>query len=107
MIAGYNTDNDRIHTFGIGSGCDKDLVVQVAKAGRGSSCIVGQDSTKMLNTNVVTALSRAFEPSLKNCMIIWDGKEESMNEVFRNQMVHRTAIMTQKSFEKLQFAFYT
>jgi hypothetical protein len=26
----------RVHTFGIGSGCDKDLIKRAAQAGRGS-----------------------------------------------------------------------
>jgi hypothetical protein len=31
-----NSDEMRIHTFGIGSGCDRELITETAKAGRGS-----------------------------------------------------------------------
>ena len=36
----YN-DRIRVHTFGIGSGCDKTLVERTAKAGRGTCSLAG------------------------------------------------------------------
>jgi hypothetical protein len=39
----HNTDI-RVFSFGLGSGCDKELVVNVAKAGRGTHTIVEDGS---------------------------------------------------------------
>ena len=39
-FAAVNNEQARIHTFGIGSGCDKSLVKGVADAGRGTCSLV-------------------------------------------------------------------
>jgi hypothetical protein len=59
-------DETRVHSFGVGSGCSKYLVKEVAKAGRGSYSFVDEKSDN-LKGKVITALTRAVEPSLKNC----------------------------------------
>ena len=43
-----NSDTARVFTFGLGSGCDKNLVTKVAKAGRGTHTIV-EDGSDELN----------------------------------------------------------
>ena len=60
----------RTHTFGIGQDCDKKMVKNVALAGRGSHSIV-LDNSNELNSKVILALARAFEPSLKACNLIF------------------------------------
>jgi hypothetical protein len=55
-------------------------------------------------------LQKAAEPSLKACSITWlfeDHKEEPepLNEVFRNQSIISTRIISKDSLEKLKFGF--
>ena len=50
--AGVLKDNTRVHTFGIGEGCDKFMVMETAESGRGSFSIV-KDSSGQLNGQVV------------------------------------------------------
>ena len=60
-----NKDNIRVYTFGIGSGCDTDLVQRVAANGRGSCSLVGDhDDINTLKGLVIAALAHALEPSL-------------------------------------------
>lgn len=69
-FANNNKNKARIHTFGIGSGCDKNLVEKTAKAGRGSSSFAA-DSDSNISGLVVEALRRSFEPSLAGCVFNW------------------------------------
>ena len=62
-MAQLASERARVFTFGLGSGCDKKLVRDVARVGRGTSTIV-EDGDKNLNGLVVQALSNAMEPSL-------------------------------------------
>ena len=78
--AKLGNDAIRTHTFGIGSGCDKKMVIDVAKAGRGSQSLV-LDNSSELNSKVISALANAFEPSLKGCKLIFGDKQEELNEV--------------------------
>ena len=100
LQASIQTEYIRTHTFGIGSGCDFEMVAETAHAGRGSYSIV-HDNSNTLNGLVVKALRRAFEPSLKDC-VIWLGTEgcghQALNEVFRNQTVSKTALMSKTDF---------
>lgn len=59
-----NNDDTKVFTFGIGAGCDKDLVTKVAEAGRGSFSMVGDNNPKDLKEKVINALSVASEPAL-------------------------------------------
>jgi len=68
-LAGKAPEHVRIHTFGIGSGCDEALVKGMAKAGRGCCSMVKDLDTGNLSAEVVQALNRACQPSLKNCSI--------------------------------------
>ena len=67
-----SSDVCRIHTFGIGDEIDGEFVKKLAQVGRGSYSIFSDNRTKKLNSLVVKAIERAFEPSLKNCEIIWN-----------------------------------
>lgn len=97
-------DNVRIHTFGIGNGCDADMVKQMANKGRGSCSLVG-DADDNLNGLVVTALARAIEPSLADCKLVFGDKTENIGELFRNQLVTRTKIISRQKFEELKLTF--
>lgn len=62
--ARLRADTMRVFTFGLGSDCDKYLVTNVARAGRGTYTIVN-DGASDLNGQVIRALSKAMEPSLE------------------------------------------
>ena len=98
--AKFANDSIRTHTFGIGQGCDEQMVIDVAKAGRGSHSLV-LDNSNELNSKVILALARAFEPSLKGCKLVFGDKQEELNEVFRNQTIYRSALMSKKEFSKI------
>ena len=93
-------------TFGLGSGCDKNLVRNVAKAGRGTSTIVEDGSTD-LNGQVIRALSNAMEPSLKGAKYGFNTDLSTDEEVFRNQMVYATKLGSAADFNQLSFTFKT
>ena len=62
----------RVFSFGLGSGCDKFLVNEVARAGRGSSTLV-KDGGDELKASVIRSLSNAMEPSLYGVEYGWNG----------------------------------
>jgi len=62
-------DNTKVFPFGIGNGCDIDLVKKVAKAGRGSYSIVGDNNAKDLKEKVINSLRKASDPALQNCSL--------------------------------------
>ena len=64
-LAAKSADLARVFTFGVGSDCDKRLVGDIAKAGRGTASFVFY--YEELNACVIEALSKASEPSLKEC----------------------------------------
>ena len=96
-------DNIKIHTFGIGSGCDSGMVLQVATNGRGSCSLVG-DKDENLKGLVVTALARASEPSLQGCSLQFVDLED-LGEIFRDQLITRGKIISKQSFEDLKLRF--
>lgn len=102
--ANTKKDNIRVHTFGIGNGCDVDMVKAMAKNGRGSCSLVGDD-VENLNGLVVTALSRASEPSLKGCKLEFAKHTEDIGEVFRNQLLTRCKIISRADFDSLTLKF--
>ena len=59
-----NNDDTKVFTFGIGNGCDKDLVEKVAIAGKGTSSIIEDNNPKDLKAKVVNALRKASDPAL-------------------------------------------
>jgi len=100
-----NKDNLRVHTFGIGNGCDVEMVKKMAEAGRGSCSLVGDDVDN-LNGLVVTALARASEPSLKGCTIKFGNfLNEKLGEVFRSQLLTYCRIIPRAEFEDLTLHF--
>lgn len=71
----------RVHTFGIGSGCDRTLVKETALAGRGSASFAG-DGSSDLRGLVIKALKNASQPSLKECVLSWGNDAERLGELF-------------------------
>ena len=63
----------RVFSFGLGSGCDKNLVEGSAQAGRGTSTIV-KDNDPNLNGLVIKALASAMEPSFKDVEYGFNGQ---------------------------------
>ena len=80
------------------------MVIKVAAAGRGSHSLV-LDNSNQLNSKVISALANAFEPSLKGCKLIFGEKQEELNEVFRNQTIFRSAMMSTNQFQQMKFEF--
>ena len=62
-------DDVKVFTFGIGDGCDADLVKRAAKAGRGSDSIVKDGNSNDLKVKVINALRKASDPSLQKCTL--------------------------------------
>ena len=46
----------RFYTFGIGDDCDKDLVAKMAKGGRGTHYIIGDDRSHLVSSKIIDAL---------------------------------------------------
>ena len=91
-------------TFGLGAGCDRNLVAKMAEAGRGTHTIVEHGSAD-LNGQVIRALSYAMEPSLKGASYGWNGKSLKAEELFRNTLVSSTKLCSAAEFERLTFFF--
>lgn len=81
--AASRSESTRVFTFGLGSGCDRNLCENTAKAGRGT-CSFVSDKSSDLNGQVIRALRFASEPSLKECSLSWNGDRQDLQEVFRN-----------------------
>ena len=107
VILEAKKDNDkyRIFTFGLGNGCDVNLVQKMAWAGRGS-CSLVRDGAADLNSQVIRSLQDAMEPSLKGCRYKWnEASVRSWGEVFRNELIIETCIMTKEQFADMSFKF--
>lgn len=85
----------RVFSFGLGQGCDKDLVTKVAQAGRGTSTIVG-DNDPNLNGLVIRALSNAMEPSLCDTRYGFNDDLNEANEIFRNTLIMDSRLFCQE-----------
>jgi len=81
------------------------MVLTAAKLGRGSCFLVEDNKTKMLNASVVRSIESAFEPSLKNCSLVWNGESQHLAEVFRNQMIHKRGIFKSQEFDQFKMTF--
>jgi len=66
-------ETTRVHSFGIGNDCDRELIKQTAIAGRGSYSFASENSSN-LSGQVIQALNKATQPSLKDCTFTWSGK---------------------------------
>ena len=104
-LARQAAENVRIHTFGIGSGCDVTLVKNMAEAGKGHCCLIRDLKTGNLSADVIEALGRACQPTLEGCSITWNNKQQKLNEVFYNQLVSTYRIMSKEDYAKLNFSF--
>jgi hypothetical protein len=93
QLAKQNADKVKIHSFGVGTETSKSLIIDVAKAGRGSASFVDEYSDDLKGL-VITALKKASEPSYFDCKFNIDierrwGSMDSPNngivgEAFRN-----------------------
>ena len=90
-----------VHTVGIGDGCDKKMLVNTAKEGRGSCSLIKDDeSESFLNGKIISALQKALEPALEHCTLSWELNgglhlpKTELNTIFRNQLVHEIRILS-------------
>ena len=80
---------------------------ETARAGRGSATLV-QDGGDQLKSCVIRALSLAMESSLEGVQYGWnDQLLEKEHELYRNQLVFQTQIMSKEMFENVSFVFKT
>jgi hypothetical protein len=85
-----NRGNSRVHSFGIGNGVDRNLIIQSAKAGNGVSEFVA--SGENMQVKVIDVLKSAMMPALCNWEITCSGpaanivpKCESLPAVYFNE----------------------
>ena len=97
-ISRAKTGNEeiRLHTFGIGGQCDKEMVINMAKQGRGSCSLI--DNIDKLKPLVIRSLKKATQPSLKNCQLKFGNKTIDYGEVFCGEVLQKSAIMTEDEF---------
>lgn len=88
----------RVFSFGIGSGCDVNLVTNSARAGRGTYTLV-KDGDPNLNGLVIRALGSAMEPSLCETVYGFNGALSQAEEIYRNSVIFDTTLMTNEAFE--------
>ena len=81
--ARMHCETTRVHSFGIGNGCDTELIRKTAIAGRGSYSFATEDITN-ISGQVIEALKKATQPSLKDCIFTWSGDKIELGEVFRH-----------------------
>ncbi|CDW78536.1 UNKNOWN [Stylonychia lemnae] len=114
-LAGKCPYDVRIHSIGIGRGCDVRLVSDVATQGKGSCSLVVE--SKDLKAIVIKALARAKDPSYSNCKFILSQnpiisannlKHNLINttgfELFRNEIFLILAIIPKQDFENLRIS---
>ena len=75
-----------------------------AKAGRGCYNFADDNSTD-LSGQVISALNKASQPSLKDCSYSFFGQEVKLGEVFRDQLVQSYQIVSKAEFEKAKVNF--
>ena len=90
-------------TFGLGSGCDTELVKMIAKNGRGTATIVG-DYDDNLNGLVIKALTASMEPSLCDVKCGFNANLKDAGELYRNQLVVETTLVNRVNLGELTFS---
>ena len=103
-LARSESETSRVFSFGLGSGCDQNLVKNSAIAGRGTYTIV-KDNDPNLNGLVIKALSCAMEPSLKEVQYGFFNELNNPHEIYRNTLVCPSKIMSEAEFGDLTFTF--
>ena len=79
---------------------------EVAHAGRGHATLV-QDGGDGLKAHVVRALLNAMDHSLNGVQFGWNNKLDQARELYRNQLVFQTKIMSKEEFENVAYDFKT
>jgi len=82
------------------------LIKRTAQAGRGSHSFA-TDHSSNLSGQVIEALRKATQPSLKDCNLNWSTRKIELGEVFRYQLVQSYQILTKTEFESLRLKFYS
>ena len=105
----------RMFTFGVGSGCSRDLVIRSAKAGAGSYSFAENTDLMSLREKTISALQRAAEPALIGCSfsfmqepkaakdklaLIDPSRKLELGQLFRNDLIREFTIMTEEQFTK-------
>jgi len=99
-IAEKVSDNTRIHTFGIGGECDKEMVRLVAQVGNGSDYLI--DNVSKLNPSVVKALARASGISIQHCNIKMGSESFSVNQIYQGEMYNKICFIDSDQLKKFK-----
>ena len=104
QIAAEHSDSARVFSFGLGAGCDADLLTSVARAGRGTFTSLDEGSAD-LNDKVNQCLSNSMEPRLKGAQFGWSGENVNHKDIQYNTLVSLTRLCSRSEFESIQFFF--
>ena len=104
-----NSDDAKVFTFGIGSGCSRHLVTGAAEAGRGQSFFVGDGETHLLKSKVVEALSMSSVPAYEDCSLNFNVQSGGytqptvmLGNLIRHKIVRHFSIMSENEFKELK-----
>jgi hypothetical protein len=76
LIKSHNHQN-KVHTFGIGSGASESFVVGAAEAGKGSHVMIPDGDTS-INAKVIKALKLASRPAFNQITIDWGTNKDAV-----------------------------
>jgi hypothetical protein len=69
-----NINNSRVHSFGIGSGASRELIINSAKAGKGVHEFVHEG--ERMHEKVISVLKKAILPALSKWTVEWESAVE-------------------------------
>lgn len=102
-------DDVKVFSFGMGEDCERTLITESAKNGKGQSYFVENDDETEIKEQVIDALKKASEPALINCHFDFGtvadssmfnlSKSTKLNNLFKNELVQCFTVMSLDQFE--------
>jgi hypothetical protein len=93
----------RIHTFGMGGECDKDMVRRIAENGGGSDYLI--DNVEKLKPSVVQALSRASGKSIGRCTITMGTVGFRINQIYQGELYRKVCLINNDALADFKIKF--
>ena len=95
-----------VHTIGIGNGCDRNMLENMAKVGRGSCSLIKDDEGQnVLGGKVIQALFKSLEPALEKCSLEINQQKIDKETIFRGQLIRESRIISEKEFNDIKVKF--